>query len=146
MNVQSLFLAGDPAQAVVEGVDFRFEEVRAIVHKLSNGREKLDRPMKLVVNYRSHSGILLCAAAVLSKMLVTFPGSAKDLPPDTGISQGPRPAFVQADGYEGLESLLTNSVRLVIICPDEKQQSLSGMGSSNQVCLKLPEKISSPCL
>ena len=31
----SLFLTGDPAQAVVEGVDFRFEEVRSIFYSLA---------------------------------------------------------------------------------------------------------------
>ena len=30
-----LFLAGDPAQSVEEGVDFRFEEVRSVFHKLT---------------------------------------------------------------------------------------------------------------
>ena len=34
MRYDTLFLAGDPAQAVVEGVDFRFEEVRSIFYLL----------------------------------------------------------------------------------------------------------------
>eukprot|EP01034_Spumella_vulgaris_P047584 gene47584-biopygen39515 len=73
MNTQSLFLAGDPAQSVVEGVDFRFEDVRSIVFKLSDGKYSINRPMKLFVNYRSHSGILNCASAVLGKMFAMFP-------------------------------------------------------------------------
>eukprot|EP01034_Spumella_vulgaris_P047349 gene47349-biopygen12887 len=63
MNTQSLFLAGDPAQSVVEGVDFR------------------------------HAGILDCAAAILDKMFTMFPGSAKVLPRDAGLFKGPRPAY-----------------------------------------------------
>jgi superfamily I DNA/RNA helicase len=133
LNVQSSFLVGDPAQAVVEGVDFRYEELRAIPYKLSSGREKLDRPITLFDNYRSHKGILLCAAAVLAKLHGTFPGAAKELPPDMGISQGPRPAFFQADGYEGLATLLKNNPRLYIMCPDEKQKSLSELGLLNQI-------------
>jgi hypothetical protein len=58
MDTQALFLAGDPAQAVVEGVDFRFEDVRSIVYKLSGGTQCINRPLKLTTNYRSHSGIL----------------------------------------------------------------------------------------
>lgn len=89
LDVQSLFLVGDPAQAVVEGVDFRFEEVRAIVYKLSDGRETLERPVKLSVNYRSHSGILKCASAVLDTMHAAFPGSAKVLPEVRFRNDGP---------------------------------------------------------
>jgi hypothetical protein len=37
----ALFLAGDTAQAVEEGVDFRFEEVRAVVHDISGGKQKV---------------------------------------------------------------------------------------------------------
>jgi len=88
MNTNALFLAGDPAQSVVEGVDFRFEDVWSIVYKLSAGREQIQRPIKLTVNYRSHSGILDCAAAVLEKMFVMFPGSAKALPKDAGLFKG----------------------------------------------------------
>ena len=33
LKTGSFFLSGDPAQAVVEGVDFRFEEVREVVHR-----------------------------------------------------------------------------------------------------------------
>jgi superfamily I DNA/RNA helicase len=121
LNLQSSFLAGDPAQAVVE----------AIPYMLSNGKERLDRPFKLIVNYRNHSGILLCAAAVLAKMFAAFPGSAKELPPDKGVFQGPRPANFQADGHKGLAYLLDNSARLVIIYPDEIQNNLSAMGIPN---------------
>jgi hypothetical protein len=131
LNLQSSFLAGDPAQAVVEGKDFRFKELRAIPYMLSNGKERLDRPFKLIVNYRNHSGILLCAAAVLAKMFAAFPGSAKELPPDKGVFQGPRPANFQADGHKGLAYLLDNSARLVIIYPDEIQNNLSAMGIPN---------------
>jgi len=34
-SVDALFPAGDPTQSVVEGVEFRFEEVRSLVYVLS---------------------------------------------------------------------------------------------------------------
>ena len=130
MNTQALFLAGDPAQAVAEGVDFRFEEVRAVVYRLSNGRERLDRPVKLEVNYRSHTGILNCASGILSKMFVLFPGSAKVLQPDRGLFTGPLPAFWLNDrphnnSLHQVLSSVSNSERLVIVCPDERREVLS---------------------
>eukprot|EP00597_Dinobryon_sp_UTEXLB2267_P010567 CAMPEP_0170100792 /NCGR_PEP_ID=MMETSP0020_2-20130122/1864_1 /TAXON_ID=98059 /ORGANISM="Dinobryon sp., Strain UTEXLB2267" /LENGTH=664 /DNA_ID=CAMNT_0010323745 /DNA_START=228 /DNA_END=2219 /DNA_ORIENTATION=- len=124
LQVQSLFLAGDPAQAVVEGVDFRFEEVRSIVYKLSQGKETLERPMKLFVNYRSHTGILRCASAVIEKLCSAYPGSARVLPPDLGYSQGPRPAYYMTNGTNSVElrTILTNNERLVVLCLDENNR------------------------
>ena len=89
MNTRALFLAGDPAQAVVEGVDFRFEEIREVVHRLSGGCESIAKPMKLERNFRSHSSILNVAAVVLDKMFDAFPESAVLLTRDVGLFQGP---------------------------------------------------------
>ncbi len=50
-----LFLAGDPAQSVEEGVDFRFEDVRSVFYELT-GRAPT-RPLTLTLNFRSHTGI-----------------------------------------------------------------------------------------
>ncbi len=129
LRMQALFMAGDPAQAVVEGVDFRFEEVRSIVYKLSCGLERIDRPIKLTVNYRSHTGILDCAAAVLGKLFAFFPGAAKVLHPDRGLYKGPRPAFWRPGGASAvaasLDGVLGRSQRLVVLCPDEQQAALA---------------------
>lgn len=43
MNYDNMYLAGDPAQAVVEGVDFRFEEIRSLVHALSKGSKRVEK-------------------------------------------------------------------------------------------------------
>ena len=77
LDMRALFFAGDPAQSVVEGVDFRFEEIRSVVHKLSGGKESILRPLRLLVNYRSHAGVLDCASLVLEKMFGVFPSAAK---------------------------------------------------------------------
>ena len=129
LRMHALFMVGDPAQSVVEGVDFRFEEVRSIVYKLSCGQERIDRPMKLTVNYRSHAGILDCAAAILGKLFAFFPGAAKVLHPDRGLYSGPRPAFWRPGGAgaaaASLDGVLSRSQRLVVLCPDEQQAALS---------------------
>jgi superfamily I DNA/RNA helicase len=43
MNYDRLYLAGDPAQAIVEGVDFRFEEIRSLVHTLSKNTKRVEK-------------------------------------------------------------------------------------------------------
>ena len=64
-----LFFAGDPAQSVVEGVEFRFEEVRSVAWHLYNGDEKYipSKPYKVTRNFRSHAGILNVAAEVRNR-------------------------------------------------------------------------------
>eukprot|EP00984_Skeletonema_dohrnii_P030927 scaffold22810_cov103-Skeletonema_dohrnii-CCMP3373.AAC.1 len=65
-----LFLAGDPAQSVVEGTEFRFEEVRGVGHFVGS---VIQKPKTVNVNFRSHSGILNCAGGVLDLMFTHFP-------------------------------------------------------------------------
>jgi hypothetical protein len=57
---KGLFLAGDPAQSVEEGVDFRFEDIRVVADNLfKNDRRNIpDKPTMLKVNFRSHAGVL----------------------------------------------------------------------------------------
>jgi hypothetical protein len=137
MDMQALFLAGDPAQAVAEGVDFRFEEVRSVVYSLSNGLERLERPVKLAVNYRSHAGILNCAAGILSKMFALFPGSAKVLEPDKGLFTGPLPAYWQTSTStsSSMHTVLStvSSERLVFICPDQRREELASLNPERLV-------------
>ncbi|KAJ1408065.1 hypothetical protein B484DRAFT_436340, partial [Ochromonadaceae sp. CCMP2298] len=85
MRYDRLFLAGDPAQSIVEGIDFRFEEVRGIVHALSQQTVKIHSPVTLITNYRCHAGILNCASGVLELLLTTFPHAADKLPRDQGL-------------------------------------------------------------
>jgi superfamily I DNA/RNA helicase len=96
LKYTNVFLAGDPAQSVVEGVDFRFEEVRGIVHMLTKDSKqimKLNKPYKLITNYRSHGGILNCATAILNLMFELFPAAATRLNVDKGFCKGPRPIY-----------------------------------------------------
>ncbi len=117
LKTRSLFLAGDPAQAVVEGVDFRFEEVREVVHRLSGGCESIAKPLKLERNFRSHTGILNVAAAVLEQIFDAFPESAVSLSKDVGLFKGPRPGMYEA--FNGLQHLVSLDQRLMVITPDE---------------------------
>lgn len=115
-KTDALFLAGDPAQSVVEGVDFRFEEVRTLVYKLTAGRESVQRPIKLITNYRSHNGVLACAAAIIEKLLLMFPGSANVLSKDEGLFTGPRPNYCVA--RDPVEMLRVIGKDVAVLAPD----------------------------
>ncbi len=75
-----LFLAGDTAQSVANGVYFRFEEVNSIVY---NFHRHLDRRLcdtnvhfekkKLRCNFRSHDGVLRVCDQILKFLSKAFP-------------------------------------------------------------------------
>jgi superfamily I DNA/RNA helicase len=126
LNFNSLFLAGDPVQAVREGVSFRFEDVRGIafaLNKLSGLDDRFDKPHKLTTKYRSHVGFLKCSDAVLGKLFGAFPSKSRELPPDTGLFQGPRPAFLNVHDDEGLTTLFTALPGLVAIVASESKKA-----------------------
>ncbi len=112
-----LFLAGDPAQSVVEGTEFRFDEVRSVGHFVGS---IIQKPRTVNVNFRSHSGILNCAGAVLDLLFSHFPSSAKQLNKDSGLFQGSRPGVLSGATVDQLNILLSDKLKgAVIITHDE---------------------------
>lgn len=113
-----LFLAGDPAQSVVEGTDFRFEDIRSVGHFVA-GRDRRDlipqKPKIVNVNFRSHSGVLNTAAAVLDLLFTHFPSSAKQLERDHGLFQGPRPGVCYNIGSEKLSKVIRDKLHGVVV-------------------------------
>ena len=83
----TLFLAGDPAQSVVEGVDFRFKEVRRCFYELSGCLKTAvpAKPQTLHLNFRSHAGILELADQILQWLYDFFPGSCDKIDTDEGL-------------------------------------------------------------
>eukprot|EP00548_Thalassiothrix_antarctica_P009031 CAMPEP_0194155752 /NCGR_PEP_ID=MMETSP0152-20130528/65748_1 /TAXON_ID=1049557 /ORGANISM="Thalassiothrix antarctica, Strain L6-D1" /LENGTH=1150 /DNA_ID=CAMNT_0038862877 /DNA_START=111 /DNA_END=3563 /DNA_ORIENTATION=+ len=132
-NYKAMFFAGDTAQTVSQGVDFRFEEIRSIVYGISEGRFRLQRPEKLTRNFRSHNGILSVSNLVLDKLHAAFPAAASKLPPDTGLVLGPRPGLIMMD-YDEISNIFKENTRIRILVRDELkagfQQKLRGAGNA----------------
>ncbi len=83
----TLFLAGDPAQSVVEGVDFRFKEVRRCFYEMAGCLKTAvpAKPQTLHLNFRSHAGILELAGQILQWLYDFFPGSCDRIDTDEGL-------------------------------------------------------------
>ncbi len=127
---ESLFLAGDSAQSVVEGTEFRFEEIRRVGHFVAGAgsdrarRKLVPQKHKTVnINFRSHAGILNTAAAFLDVLFKYFPGSAEQLKKDRGLFQGSRPGFLHNVDTKQLALLLSDNLRgTVVLVHDESSQ------------------------
>ena len=108
----ALFLAGDPAQSVVEGTDFRFEEIRSVGHYVAGTRRHLipEKPRVVNVNFRSHAGILNCAGGFLDLLFAYFKNSVKQLKKDHGLFKGARPGVFHKVQVEQLAALLKDDL------------------------------------
>jgi hypothetical protein len=120
------FFAGDPAQSVVEGVEFRFEEVRSVAYHLLpkdlHARFMPKKPEKVTVNFRSHSGILNVAAAVLDRLFFAFKDSAPDLQSkDSGVFNGPRPGVFEDVGLQPLLDVVEKLDGVVLLAMNDQQ-------------------------
>jgi hypothetical protein len=124
-----LFLAGDTAQSVVEGVEFRFEEVRSVAHALYAGDPRYipDKPVTVNLNFRSHSGILNTAASVLERMFAFFPRSANRLSPDVGAFAGPRPGIFHDISSDRLTELVSRIDGVVLLTHDDHVSALQAL-------------------
>jgi hypothetical protein len=130
-DANSLFLAGDTAQSVEEGVAFRFEDAKRVLYEVA--KAKPPKPQKLCMNFRSHAGVLDVAAKVLDRLLIAFPKSIDKLEPDQGLFKGPRPTVLQVDGLDQLKELLIPNERLVVLTRDDNVEAVLPYAPKNLV-------------
>ena len=122
----ALFLAGDPAQSVVEGIDFRFEDIRSVGYYVAGDKRHLipEKPRVVNINFRSHQGVLNLASCFLDLLFNHFPGSAKNLPKDHGLFNGSRPGVFQNVEIKQLATLLEEKMPGAVVLTHDDSASL----------------------
>ncbi|XP_059655229.1 uncharacterized protein LOC132302410 [Cornus florida] len=112
-NVDDGFVfAGDRAQTIARGIDFRFEDIRCLFYQefvLGSRNDVTDvRKMKgqisdifhLSQNFRTHSGVLKLAQSVVELIYHFFPLSIDILKPETSLLLGEAPVLLQFSNNE----------------------------------------------
>ncbi|KAH9855771.1 hypothetical protein C2E23DRAFT_811853 [Lenzites betulinus] len=66
------------------------------------------RMYHLTANYRSHAGIVDCAAAIVKLITRLWPNSVDVLPPEQGMTAGPKPTFFWDDASANFETFLSD--------------------------------------
>lgn len=74
-------------------------------------RIKVPQVEKLTINYRTHNGILGCAARLVDVILDLFPNAVDKLEKDRGHFNGPKPALLTETSTDHLAILLVGSDR-----------------------------------
>ena len=123
LNTDAMFLAGDTAQAVSKGVDFRFEEVRSLVFDINDGKKKINKPETLIHNFRSHEGILRVAQVIMDKLVQVFPNSVNKIEADHGLTMGPRPGMIPAN-VETVADMVKANDGLRVLVRDDRLSDL----------------------
>ncbi|KIK18632.1 hypothetical protein PISMIDRAFT_178561 [Pisolithus microcarpus 441] len=103
-NPEGLFWAGDTAQTISPGSSFRFDDLRAFLHRIEMDQASSSHIVKeqavahpasfqLAINHRSHGGILNCARSVIELISHFWPHSIDSLQPEHGTVDGVKPVF-----------------------------------------------------
>ncbi|KAF9647525.1 hypothetical protein BDM02DRAFT_3187952 [Thelephora ganbajun] len=112
-NQRGLFWAGDTAQTIAVGSSFRFTELKAFQHRIEKQLSQEPglapaepRTFELVVNYRSHGGIVSCARSIIELITHYWPHSIDPLKPERALIDGARPTFYSDQGDVAFEKSL----------------------------------------
>nr|XP_043619908.1 uncharacterized protein LOC122591722 [Erigeron canadensis] len=104
-NVDEGFLfAGDTAQTIARGVDFRFQDIRSLFYKEflptritgKQGKGLVTEIFQLKQNFRTHSGVLDLAQSVIDIIYHYFVHSIDVLEPETSQICGETPVLLES--------------------------------------------------
>ncbi|TFY53518.1 hypothetical protein EVG20_g10077, partial [Dentipellis fragilis] len=116
-NPNGLFWAGDTAQTISVGSAFRFNELKAFLHRIEQKSSKSrmrsasiapPSTFQLLTNYRSHGGIVNCAHSVI-ELLQFWPSAIDVLERERGIVDGKKPLFVSILDTSQLKNFFTSN-------------------------------------
>ncbi|KAK1553169.1 hypothetical protein Q3G72_030003 [Acer saccharum] len=112
-NVDEGFVfSGDTAQTIARGIDFRFQDIRALFYKKfvldSSSNEDVRREQKgqlsnvlsLSQNFRTHAGVLKLAQSIIELLFRFFHQSIDILKPETSLIYGEPPVLLESENKE----------------------------------------------
>lgn len=110
---EGFVFAGDTAQTIARGVDFRFEDVRSLFYTsfiseseacnqvIKHGNHAhLTDMFELSQNFRTHCGVLRMAQSIMSLLYYFFPSCVDKLNPETGLVYGEAPVLLESGNDE----------------------------------------------
>lgn len=110
---EGFIFAGDTAQTIARGVDFRFEDVRSLFYTSflsetetcnqgpKHGKQvRLTDMFQLTQNFRTHCGVLRMAQSIMSLLYYYFPSCVDKLNPETGLVYGEAPVLLESGNDE----------------------------------------------
>ncbi|KAJ1272597.1 hypothetical protein BS78_06G215000 [Paspalum vaginatum] len=110
---EGFVFAGDTAQTIARGIDFRFEDIRSLFHTsflsepeacdkgTKHGKQvRLTDMFELSQNFRTHCGVLRMAQSIMNLLYYFFPSCVDKLNPETGLVYGEAPVLLESGNDE----------------------------------------------
>ncbi|GJZ25238.1 UvrD-like helicase, ATP-binding domain, P-loop containing nucleoside triphosphate hydrolase [Tanacetum coccineum] len=104
-NVEEGFIfAGDTAQTIARGIDFRFQDIRSLFYKeflstaisRKQGKGLVSEIKQLKQNFRTHAGVLDLAQSVIDILYCYFVHSIDNLEPEISLISGEAPVLLES--------------------------------------------------
>ncbi|XP_068646917.1 uncharacterized protein [Aristolochia californica] len=106
---EGFVFAGDTAQTIARGIDFRFQDIRSLFYReflpevkneykmRGKGKEpRVSEIFSLSQNFRTHDGVLKLAQSVIDLLYRFFPSSIDVLKPETSLIYGEAPMVLDS--------------------------------------------------
>ncbi|KAF7010863.1 hypothetical protein CFC21_025231 [Triticum aestivum] len=139
---EGFLFAGDTAQTIARGIDFRFEDIRSLFYTaflseaeaFNQGRQhgkqvQLSDMFQLTQNFRTHCGILHMAQSIMSLLYFFFPSSVDKLNPETGLVYGEAPVLLESDNDENAIMTIFGEIK-------SKHGSMHGFGAEQVILVR----------
>ncbi|KAM3369762.1 hypothetical protein ACQJBY_017559 [Aegilops geniculata] len=139
---EGFLFAGDTAQTIAKGVDFRFEDIRLLFYTtflsdtevcnkgIEYGKQvHLSDMFQLTQNFRTHCGILRMAQSIMNLLYYFFPSSVDKLNPETGLIHGEAPLLLESGNGE-------NAIMTIFGENESKHGNLHGFGAEQVVLVR----------
>lgn len=151
------FFAGDTAQTIAQGVEFRFESLKDLFfkeyipyfEKVTSGEMKVPEIKQLKRNYRTHSQILKLANTVIKLILNFFPESMDKVEDETSYDAGPQPIFLSDKKVDLISKMFQSgdnnktsefgSDQVILVRDVETQNKIKSICGSNALVLTVYE-------
>lgn len=137
LNVDEGFIfAGDTAQTIARGVDFRFQDIRSLFYKeflstRTSGKQEKDlvSDMKqLKHNFKRHAGVLDLSQSVIDLLYNYFVHSIDSLEPETSLVSGETPELLESGDDE--DAIAT------IFCANGSVAEIVGFGAEQVILVR----------
>ncbi|PWA86118.1 uvrD-like Helicase, ATP-binding domain, P-loop containing nucleoside triphosphate hydrolase [Artemisia annua] len=142
--LEGFVFAGDTAQTIAKGIDFRFQDIRSLFYKEFLSTKKSRKEEKGVVseikqmkqNFRTHAGVLDLAQSVIDILYCYFVQSIDNLEPETSLISGEAPVFLESCNKEntivtifggsksGGEIVGFGAEQVILVCDDRARTEI----------------------
>nr|XP_043619857.1 uncharacterized protein LOC122591668 [Erigeron canadensis] len=159
-NIDEGFIfAGDTAQTIARGIDFRFQDIRSLFYKeflterVTGKQEKalVSEVFQLKQNFRTHAGVLELAQSVIDILYCYFVHAIDILEPETSLISGEAPVLLESSDNEnaivtifggsgsGGEIVSFGADQVILVCDDCVKIEISEYVGKNALVLTILE-------